>query len=163
MDTLAHGLYGAALVARTRDERLMVAAGFFGMLPDLIPYGMALTNTSLPKWMDLAVNSNPVVPDFFIKSYYLAHSFVPILIVAVALFLFKRKWLILLIPYALHVAFDIPFHCSVFSTRFFYPLSDFHICGYSYADNLWVWEVNYGILVGIYYLIYTKFYKPHLR
>lgn len=148
MDTLAHGLYGAALLAHTKDERLMVAAGFMGMLPDVIVYATGVVSRTDPtKFIDL---------------YRWTHSLLPLSLVALVLLVFKRKWLILLAPYLLHLLFDVPLHCGVFSTRLFYPLSDFHVCGINYADNWWAWEVNYGILVGIFYLIYLKFYKPFL-
>lgn len=149
MDTLAHGLYGVALVAKNRDEKMMVTAAISGMLPDIIPYGVAFIQ-----------NHNIYATN--VTLYYSTHNiFVPV-IAFMILWFFKRKWSILALPYLLHVLFDIFTHCGVYATRFLFPVSQFHFCGVNYGDYWWMWEVNYGILIGIFYLIYLKWYKPFL-
>lgn len=153
MDTLAHGLYGAVIFAPTRDERLMVLGGFTGMLPDLIVYGVyGLQGYHIPN-----------VPESSLSLYHWTHSLIVVAVIALILFVIKKKWALLVLPLALHIIFDIPTHCGIFGTVPFYPLSTWNTCGFSYADNLWAWEINYGVLVGIFYLIYLKYYKPYLK
>ncbi len=139
MDTLAHGLYGAAIVAHTRDEKKMLVAGLMGMLPDIIPYTVAFIQ-----------HGN--IYDVNVNLYYATHN----------VFAAAAAWLISP-AYALHVFFDIFTHCGLFATRVFFPLSDVHLCTINYGNEWLLWEINYGVLVGIYYLIYLKFYKPYLR
>ena len=128
----------------------MVAAAISGMLPDMIPYAVAFIQTHDIYKTNLTL-------------YYSTHNiFVPLIAFAV-LYFFKRKWAILALPYALHVFFDIFLHCGAFATRFLFPVSQFHVCGVNYGDYWWMWEVNYGILIGIFYLIYLKWYKPYLK
>lgn len=160
MDTLAHGLYGAAVVAPSRNEKLMATAGLAGMLPDLIVQGgMVLEQGLLPGFRLMGAKGEGF-PQNLLVLYRATHSlFVP----AFFWLVLPKKWRVLAIPYLLHVLFDIFTHCGLFGTRILFPLSDFHVCGINYADSLWVWEVNYGVLVGIYFLIYWKFYKPFLQ
>lgn len=152
MDTLAHGLYGAALVAGTRDEKKMLAAAIMGMMPDIVPYTVSLVQTHTTIFAD---NTN---------LYYATHSLLIVAIMAAILLIFKhRRWLIFVAPYLLHLLFDIPTHCGLYATRLFFPFNDLHFCGINYGSDWWMWEINYGVLVGIYYLIYTRFYKPFLK
>lgn len=153
MDTLAHGLYGAAIFAPTRDERLIFLGGVMGMLPDLVVYGIyGLQGYHIPN-----------VPESSLGLYHITHSLVLVAAVAAVIFLIKKKWALLALPYALHILFDIPTHCGIFATVPFFPLSNWSTCGFNYADSLWAWEINYGVLVGIFYLIYVKFYKPFFK
>lgn len=163
MDTLAHGLYGAAVVAGSHDEKLMVAAGFMGMLPDLIVQGGIIAEKGLSQGLKLMGGAGEGFPMNLLGLYRTTHSLFFVAAIALALFVFKRKYLILILPYLLHVLFDVFTHCGIFGTRIFFPVSDFHMCGVNYADSLWAWEINYGVLIGIYFAIYWKFYKPFLK
>jgi len=149
MDTLAHGLYGAAIFAHTKNEKLMALGGILGMLPDLIVYGVYAAKGYIP----------PNVPESSLSLYHVTHSLVLVGAVAALLFIFKRKWAVFILPYALHILFDIPTHCGLFSTWFLYPVSDINFCNFNYGESLWAWEINYGIIVFIYYLIYRRWYK----
>ena len=163
MDTLAHGLYGAAILAPTRNEKLMVAAGFMGMLPDLIVQGAIIAERGFSRGTSILGARGEEFPMNLLNLYRTTHSLFFVAIIALIFLVFKRKYLILVLPYLLHVLFDIFTHCGLFGTRIFFPLSDFHVCGINYADSLWFWEINYGVLVGIYFVIYWKFYRPFLK
>ena len=162
MDTLAHGLYGAAIFVPTKNERWMVAGGFLGMLPDLITQGAIVVKLGVGSGLTTLGGQGVGFPPELIHLYYFTHSLFPILVVGVAIFLWRRKYAVLVLPYMLHVFFDIFTHCGLFGTRIFYPFSNLNFCGVNYADSLWFWEINYGVLVGLYYLLYTKYFKPHL-
>lgn len=160
MDTLAHGLYGAAVVANKRSEKLMVLSGAVGMLPDLIVQGAVIVERGLVPGLKVMGAAGDDFPSNLLLLYRATHSlFVP----AFLWLVLPKKWRVLAFPYLLHVLFDVFTHCGLFGTRIFFPLSDFHICGINYAESLWAWEINYGVLVGIYFLIYWKFYKPYLH
>ncbi|MBI4099854.1 hypothetical protein HY440_02500 [Candidatus Microgenomates bacterium] len=160
MDTLAHGLFGAAIVAPKGSEKLMVAAGVAGMLPDLIVQGAVIVERGVSTGFKIMGGGGEDFPANLLVLYRATHSlFVP----AFLWLVLPKKWRILALPYLLHVLFDIFTHCGLFGTRIFFPLSDFHVCGINYAASEWAWEINYGLLVGIYFLIYWKFYRPYLR
>jgi hypothetical protein len=36
-------------------------------------------------------------------------------------------------------------------------------CTFNYTDHWWAWELNYGVIILLYYVIYLKWYKPFLR
>lgn len=163
MDTLAHGLFGAAVLTPTRNEKLMAIAGAMGMLPDLVVQGAVIWETGFGEGLRIVAARGDDFPQNLMVLYRASHSLVAVVVIAVLLLAFKRKYLLLAAPYLLHVLFDVFTHCGLFGTRLFYPFSDWHFCGLSYADNLWGWEITYGVLVGIYFLIYWKFYRPYLR
>jgi len=164
MDTLAHGLYGAALLTPTRNERLMVVAGFMGMLPDLIVQGAVIVEQGLSHGVKTMGLRGDEFPMNLLVLYRSTHSLFVVAAMVLLLLLFKKKkYLILVVPYLLHILFDIFTHCGLFGTRILFPVSDFHVCGISYADSLWAWEVNYGVLVAIYFGVYWKFYRPFLK
>lgn len=163
MDTLAHGLYGAALLAPTRDQRLMMVAGVVGMLPDLVVQGTIIVQTGLVSGLKIMGGAGEGFPTDLISFYRWTHSLLAVAVLAGFLLVFKRKYLALGLPYALHIFFDIFTHCGVFGTRIFFPFSDWHVCGVNYAESLWFWELNYGFLVGIYFMINWKFYRPFLK
>lgn len=159
MDTLAHGLYGVALAAKSKNEKLMFAAAVSGMMPDVLVYGSAFVQLGIAGGWKFITDPNPAALSVPVSLYYYTHSFLTVLVLAGVLYLIKKKWVILALPYALHIFFDIFLHCGLFATRFLYPLSDFHICGVNYADHWWAWEANYGVLVLIFWWIYRKYYK----
>ncbi|MBI3888039.1 hypothetical protein HY310_03145, partial [Candidatus Microgenomates bacterium] len=98
-------------------------------------------------------------PDGLVYLYRATHTvFVP----AFLALILPKKYKILALPYFLHILLEIPTHCGTFATRILWPFFDFHTCGVDYATNQWMWEISYGVLLGIFYLIYLKFYKPHL-
>ena len=160
MDTLAHGLYGAAIAAKGGDERLMAAGGVMGMLPDLIVQGTIIAQTGLVSGLKIMGGAGEGFPTGLIALYRWTHSLLAVAVLAAFFLLFKRKYLILVLPYLLHIAFDIFTHCGVFGTRIFFPFSDWHVCGMDYAQSLWFWELNYGVLVLIYFLIYKRIFQP---
>lgn len=149
MDTLAHGLYGAAIFAKTKQDRLMFLGGAIGMLPDVIVYGVFAAQGY----------TIPYVPEASLPLYHVTHSLVLTAAVAGLVFIFKRKWAIFTLPYFLHILLDIPTHCGLFATQFLFPLSNVSFCAFNYAESLWGWEINYGIITLIYYFIYRKYWK----
>lgn len=163
MDTLAHGLIGGAVFGKTRDEKQIFIGGLMGMMPDIIIFSTVILGMGLSKGLDFIVNPNPVVPKIYVDFYYVTHSLIIALVIAAILFLIKHKWVFFVIPYILHILVDVPFHCGLFATRIFYPFNAFHVCGVDYTEHIWLWEISYGALVGIYYFIYIRYYKPYLK
>jgi membrane-bound metal-dependent hydrolase YbcI (DUF457 family) len=147
MDTLAHALYGSAIVAHTRDEKKIFTAAAAGMMPDLVTYAVALA-------------SGHNLHDVNLTLYYTTHSlFIP----TTLLVILPKRWKVYAVPYFLHVLFDIFTHCNSFSTQIFFPLSNLSFCTFNYTDHWWAWELNYGVIILLYYVIYLKWYKPFLR
>ena len=90
------------------------------------------------------------IPEVVYTLYDFSHSFVTSLILFASRSLVKKEWSVLALAYGLHIACDISFHDSRSSTRFLYPISTFHIHGYSYAEHKWVMGMQYPLLLGIY-------------
>lgn len=153
MDSLAHGLYGAAIFKKKKSLFWWVLVT--GMIPDIIVifYDEVWTHRVYPILQQLLELRLTMPPSYYL--YYITHSFITTLIIFISLRLIRKELSILAFPLALHILFDIPFHCGVFATRFFYPISNFNICGYSYTDfnHAWLWPVNYIIIGLLYYFL----------
>jgi hypothetical protein len=71
------------------------------------------------------------------------------------LYFIQKELAILAIPYGLHILCDIPFHNSRFSTRFLYPLSNFHLHGYSQRLHRWV-HIPILFIIGLLYVFLLR-------
>ncbi|MHA1376898.1 MAG: hypothetical protein ACTSRG_00825 [Candidatus Helarchaeota archaeon] len=126
----------------------------FGVLPDLIPF-MAIAIHDLlkgirPRKFDSTEESIASIPKFFLPLYYTTHSFIPFGISFTIMFIFYNKLAFLLLPWALHIFFDIFTHSipkDIMQTKFLYPLSNFSINGYSWQYRKAL-IINYA-LIGI--------------
>lgn len=156
MDTLAHGLYGAAIFRKKKS--LFWWALLFGMLPDIIfiAYHEIIESRLYPLlFHSLHINLAMGSPNTL---YYITHSFVTVGLVFILLYFIRRELTILTFPLTLHILFDIPFHCGEFGTRFLYPFSNISFCGYDYADfnHAWLWPINYTIIGILYYFLQRR-------
>ncbi len=137
MNTLAHGLWGAALVPK-QNKNWLIKAVIFSMLPDLIwlPFMgtyLLFTKNPIPHgWTD--------APIWFFQIYSLAHSLVVWLTVFVlSSFVLKRiQWAQLF--WLLHILIDIPGHTH-FTTAFLYPISTYQYHGH------FSWEANPALIL----------------
>ena len=150
MDTLAHALWGVTIVRR---KNLFWWLLLFGALPDLLTSAYGLLRFGPESVLIFGGFKKGILPPAYYQFYFLTHSFFTAGLIFFAFYFLKRKYTILVVPYFFHILCDIPFHCGSFSTRFLYPLSDFHLCGISYSANLSLKVVNYLMLILINLLI----------
>ena len=161
MDTLFHGVVGAALCSRTGlaggrrgpvDEagrRLfsdwtLWAAFFFGVFPDLASLGIHFS-------MDLFAGDGVTwhgIPAFVFVLYDLTHSAAGIAVCYGLLVAWKRALWLPALAWPVHVLSDVPTHGSgVFLTPILWPFSDWSFAGWSWWQSP---DIFYGgwILAG---------------
>ena len=145
MDTLLHGVVGAALCSRTglaggrrgpvdaQGRRAFVdwtlwAAFFFGIFPDLASLGI--------HFMMDAFSGNGVrwhgIPGFVFFLYDVTHSLLGIAVCCGLLVAWKRALWLPALAWPLHVLTDVPTHGDGrFITPIFWPFSDWGFAGWS--------------------------------
>jgi len=132
MNTLAHGLWGAALIPK-QNKNWTIQAVIFSMLPDLVwlPFMGAyllLTRNSIPhSWAD--------APMWFFQIYSLAHSLVIWSAIFVLSSILLKKVQRVQLFWFLHILIDSPGHLH-FTPAFLYPISTYQYQGY------FSWEAN---------------------
>ena len=149
MDTLFHGVIGAALCSRTGlaggrrgpvDENgrrklfdwTLGAAFFFGILPDLASLGIHFTLALF------AGNGAPWqgIPDFIFVLYDLTHSLAGIAAGLALLVLWKRALWLPALAWPVHVLTDVPTHGSgPFMTPILWPFSEGAFAGWSWWQD----------------------------
>ena len=155
MDTLFHGVMGAALCSRTglaggrrgpvdeRGRRKWVdwtfwAAFGFGVFPDLVSLGIHFA-------MDIFAGNGVrwhAIPDFIFTLYHLTHSLVGIAAGYGLIVWWRRALWLPALAWPLHVLTDIPTHgTGVFLTPILWPFSDWSFAG-------WSWWLSPGIFYG---------------
>jgi len=147
MDTLSHAAWGATIV---RKNPQIWWAAFFGALPDLITalYGIIRYRKGYLKYL----NDQAYIKsenDDYLKVYHFFHSFIPISLFTFVLSFIDSSYLIITIPYYLHILMDIFTHQGVWATRIFYPLSNFHFEGYNWWKHKWLSIVNWAAILVI--------------
>ena len=147
MDTLFHGVIGAALCSRTGlaggrrgppggrkrwwefSDWTLWAAFFFGIFPDLVSLGIHFA-------MDL-FGGNGVrwhgIPDFIFVLYDATHSLLGIAVGYGLLVAWKRALWLPALAWPIHVLTDVPTHGQgVFLTPILWPFSDWTFAGWSW-------------------------------
>jgi len=140
MDIVSHGLWGGVGFGRT-NRRVLVLAVFFGMLPDLLSFGVFTVMTVLgvsqrPDWSG-GPPSMDAIPPYVHVLYNISHSLVIVAAVSVLVWLFARRYLLPWMAYGFAVALDIPTHSSAFfPTPFLWPLSDYTVNGIPWSNPI---------------------------
>ena len=155
MDTLVHGVLGAALCSRTGlpggrrgpvDERgrrqatdwTLWAAFGFGILPDLLSLGIhfaldAFSGNGM-RWHG--------IPDFIFVLYDFTHSLAGIALGYGLLVAWRRALWLPALAWPLHVLVDVPTHGDGrFLTPILWPFSDWSFAG-------WSWWLHPAMLYG---------------
>ena len=146
MDPFSHALYGGLI---SRNRQTFILGFIFGALPDLV-----LVTLSPRQAFEIFVTSSAQLPHYYIILYRYLHSLLTAGLIYLFLSLFFPRYRVFALPYLFHIIVDIFTHCGQYATRFFYPLSQISICGYSYEGRYWLWFVNYLIIFGCYYYKY---------
>ena len=160
MDTLFHGVLGAALCSRTGlaggrrgpvdgqgrrqfSDWTLWAALFFGILPDLASLGihfmMDFFTGSGVKWHG--------IPDFVFVLYDITHSLAGIAVCYGLLVAWRRALWLPALAWPVHVLSDVPTHGSgPFLTPLLWPFSDRGFAG-------WSWWQHPGLFYGGWILV----------
>lgn len=165
MDTLSHGLYGGVAFGRQSRSSYWLAF-LFGVAPDLFSFGVFMVLTWLgvferPDWS--AGPPDPsAIPAFVHAAYDASHSLVVFAAAFALVWLIRRKPLMEMLAWPLHILVDIPTHSErFFPTPFLWPLSDFHVDGHPWSDpRIFIPNV---ILIALLYLWFYWLRPRRLR
>ena len=166
MDVFSHALWGYA--ALHRDAGLRRWGALAGAMPDLLWFvPSAIERASARGWSAVAITGDrsiwradgpPLPADLvaaYFKYYVYTHSLVLLGAITAAVLLTRwRRLAWLAIPYALHIAMDIPTH-ERYQTRPFHPLSEWQVDGLSWADPRIFWP-NVAALAIVYAWVLTR-------
>ena len=152
MDIFAHGLWTFAVFHKKKYVWLAV---LFGVLPDLLSFGILFVSNLLRKGLSFPRGPPPVetLPKWLFSAYNMTHSLFVFGLVFLLIFLITKQWFWPLTAWAIHILIDIPTHSTrFFPTPFLWPVSDFRFNGISWATP-WFMLINYGALLVVFILI----------
>ena len=151
MDTLAHGFWSFAIFHKKKYVWLAV---LFGILPDLLSFGILLLTRALSgAQFERGPPSVDGLPSWLFISYNMMHSFVVFVIVFLAVYLLTKKWLWYMVAWPIHIFIDIPTHSTrFFPTPFLWPISNYSFDGISWATPWFMW-MDYLSLIVIFVVI----------
>lgn len=166
MDVISHGLWGGVTVGR-RSRKSFWTAFAFGVAPDVIAFGPFLVNRLLHQGAEFfehfGKKPDPsLIPAYVHSLYNVTHSLIVFAAAFALVWLLRRKPLVEMWAWALHVCMDIFTHNGAFfPTPFLWPASDFHVNGIPWSTPL-IFFPNLFLLAVLYgWFLYGKM-KPKL-
>lgn len=164
MDILSHGLWGGITVGRS--SRVSFWTAFcFGVAPDLFAFGPLFANRMFIHGLDFLNNLGKPpdassIPAYVHSVYNVTHSLVVFAAAFAAVWLIRRKPLLEMGAWALHICMDIPTHgTAFFPTPFLWPVSDFHVDGVPWSRPF-IFFPNVALLAVLYAWFLYKRKKP---
>jgi hypothetical protein len=138
MDIISHGLWGGVGFGR-KNKRLFFLAVLFGMLPDLLSFGVFTVATwfGINPRPDWSAGTPPMelIPEYVHVLYNITHSLVVFTLVCGLLWWLARSYLLPFLAYGFAVLIDIPTHSTdFFATPFLWPLSSYTFNGVSWGE-----------------------------
>jgi hypothetical protein len=164
MDIVSHGLWGAIALGR-RSRGSFWTAFLFGIAPDLFSFGLLFANGLLLHGLDFLQNlgrrPDPgLIPAYVYHLYNATHSLVVFAAVFALVWLARRKPLLEMGAWGLHVAMDIFTHSDAFfPTPFLWPISDARFDGMPWNQPL-IYVPNLLLLALLYAWFFYKKRKP---
>ena len=141
MDFLAHILWTFIFFWQP-DIIYLLLMVLFGVLPDIIPFGLGFRVfkklDKTPGRIENTPENMAKIPKYFFVTYYLCHSYVIFGVSFFVLYIFLEKIAFILLPWALHITFDLFTHnksVDIVETKFLYPLSQYSFSGYSWQNR----------------------------
>lgn len=162
MDIVSHGLWGGVLFGRS-NRRLFFYAILFGILPDLLSFGVFTMARLLgfaghPSFGDGAWPSVEAIPAYVHWLYNITHSLFVFMLVLAILWFLARTYMIPFLAYGFAILIDIPTHpAEYFGTPFLWPFSAYRFDGVSWGEPV-VFLLNVSLLIFAFVLWYLR--KP---
>lgn len=155
MDIISHALWGATVV---RKKHLVWWAVLVGAAPDLLSNGVAFFYLLIAHSQLWSASTWPLLPSILKNAYNVTHSIVGVAIVAGLFFLFWKRYMILVIPYVLHVAMDLFAHEGNVINRLLFPFQESTIAvyGLNWWEQWWIWWINVALLVVVNFIFFIK-------
>ncbi len=153
MDIFAHYLWAYGIFFKEKKAWLF---GLIGILPDLASFGPHFF-FSLFNGFQFGHPTN--IPSYIYDIYNFTHSLVIFLIVFLVFYLLLKKYVVFLLPWAIHILIDIPTHTQeFFPTPFLWPFSHFTVNGISWAVS-WFMVLNYGLIFLLFLFKFLQKFK----
>lgn len=165
MDIVSHGLYGGVFFGR-KNKLSFWLSFFFGVAPDLFSFGILTVGTWLglldrPDWSS---GSPPIIPQFVYVLYNYTHSFMVFVVVFGLVWWLRKKPLLEMLSWPLHILVDIPTHSNrFFPTPFLWPISDYKVNGHPWSSPE-IFIPNVILLISLYlwfFLIKPRLHKEY--
>ena len=158
MDVFSHGLWGGITVGRGSRKRYWTAVAI-GVAPDVLAFGPFMVSRLVNQGTEFFshLGKRPelsIIPEYVHSLYHVTHSFMVFVLVFALVWAIRRKPMMELLAWGLHICMDIPTHGNAFfPTPFLWPLSDFHVDGIPWSRP-YIFFPNWGLL----FLLYSWFF-----
>lgn len=169
MDIFAHFLWTYIFFRKVKYPNFAL---FVGIMPDILTWGVMLAYYFLThvKLNFLGFGSQLTwvsvfggIPTWVLSLYGITHSLTVFLVVFSALYFSTAQFHWFLLPWPMHILFDIITHSKEhLPTPFLWPLSDFAFPGMRFTE-LHVIVLNYTLLISALIYMNREFIKTHLR
>ena len=160
MDFISHGLWGGLALGRASRRSFWLAFAF-GMAPDLCSFGIVFADGLLSHGLDFfnGMGHPPDarrIPAYVYGLYNATHSLIVFAAVFALVWALRRKPLLELGAWGLHIALDIFTHSEeFFPTPFLWPLSDARVNGMPWSDPR-IFFGNMVLLALLYAWLYLR-------
>lgn len=166
MDIISHGLWGGIAFGR-RNKRQFWWSFFFGIMPDLLSFGILTASVWLgigiaPDWSGgpPAMSS---IPSYVSSLYNVTHSLVVFVVVFLIAWLILKRPPLVMLAWPLHIIVDIFTHTSAFfPTPFLWPIFNVKVSLISWADPR-IFIPNVLLLLIVYAIYYVRSKKASAR
>lgn len=163
MDTISHGLYSVFLVKGVFNKGKLWLAFLFGILPDIIPFGIPFITMIFSGLSFSRDNPSQFIPSYTNALYNFTHSLVIAFVIFGLIYLIKKKVYVWMLGWPLHILVDIPTHSGdFFPTPFLYPISNFTINGIGWG-NPYIFFPNWILIAILAIIVFNKEIKEFFK
>jgi len=156
MDIFSHGLYGGAVFGR-KSKKSFWTAFLFGIFPDVFAFGLPISHLlfSLLVGGQADFIRGPEdgyanIPSYVFTLYDISHSFVIFIALFFLVWVIRKKPLLVMLAWGLHIVMDIFTHSDAFfPTPFLWPLSDYYFSGIGWGQPV-IFFPNVTVLALLY-------------
>lgn len=174
MDVISHGLW-TTILARVVNKKTTKRLNsrffvFMGVFPDLFAFaplfgwliynllfgGSQSSHLPEPEAIEPARGNSLLILELTPKLYTISHSLIVFFLVFGLLCLLKRRIILEMTGWLLHVLIDVPTHTYQFyPTPVLWPLSEWKFNGFSWAEP-WFLVFNYSLLLIVFFWLKIK-------
>lgn len=147
---------GATVV---RKRPLVWWAALFGALPDLLGSAPGFFHLLFAQGILWGTDTWQFMPQWTRDAYHLSHSLLGLGIMSVALAAVSKQWLILALPYAIHLALDLVTHVTDPLARLFFPFVPWgsaRVIGVNWWESWWTVGTNAFVLIAVNLLLWHR-------
>ena len=163
MDTISHGLYSVFLVKGIFKKGKLWLAFLFGILPDIIPFGIPFIQKIISGISFSKDNPSQLILSYTHFLYNFTHSIVIAFVIFGLIYLFKKRIYVWMLGWPLHILVDIPTHSNAFfPTPLLYPISNFTINGIGWG-NPYIFFPNWILIAVLFFIVFNKEIKMFFK